>query len=234
MRVFLDRTARALVDLMIRHSSVEHRMLRDEDVVHRRTTILGAAVRHLASVTGVPPRDPVAAEPFAWVVFPSFTRAAGIAALFDLKLRILAENSGAVTGDRVHREKLEEIANVVVRRFASVSAAEERELVVKLASLRNKVLHVEFDSVTNRVISLGESLGKEPIFGVRLETGQVSKIRGKPLARSPLVGWLLEARQSGALDAAVAQFARGLDLLSRWALSDADAGNEMRERDGVP
>jgi hypothetical protein len=180
MRVFLDSTARRLVDLMIRHTLVERHMLRGETIELDRMTILGAAVRHLAALTGVPPKDAVAEEPFAWVVFPSFTRAAGIAALFDLKLRIVAENSGALAGESVHREKIEEVAASVVRRYDSVATADERELL----SVKHPALPAFERLAWTLTIDVAWSVRRwnvRPFFRYPFPLRQA--------ARSPLVSW---------------------------------------------
>ncbi|MEX2673310.1 MAG: hypothetical protein WD294_14500 [Phycisphaeraceae bacterium] len=148
----------------------------------------------------------------------NFTQAAADAALFELRVRLLA---GAVpsTADRSIDTALAEVISAIIAHFQAKLSETDAQLLRGAARLRNKVLHCEFSSARHRLdpegtlnrsggvmkisgvtpdnvlsildqINAGGDVGQQPVAGTRTKK------------HKDVFGWLLEAQGAGEFTAA--------------------------------
>jgi hypothetical protein len=156
-----------------------------------------------------PRREPQPSD----LAFGEFAGCAGLACMFELKVRVLADLVPEI--QRYARKDMSVLAKEVLAHPGFTMDAEERALLNECARLRNKLLHAEFSSVAGRLTSFGAELGSGGVWKFSLrdefEPMQVSKTSTENMH----YGWLFESFGSGALHAGGDVFMSGIRLVER-------------------
>jgi hypothetical protein len=148
--------------------------------------------------------------------FAEFERVGGVAALFELRVRLLADNA---PGLRDKRElNLTALVKAVVEHERADLLPEDEMLLLKCARLRNKLLHADFSKAAGTLLSLGVSLVRGTVYAVDLADGDVQRVADTSSAQGGVYGWVLEASGSGVFRQAFALLARGIALIN-WRLA---------------
>jgi hypothetical protein len=168
------------------------------------------------------PRRPSPSDVF----YATFAGAAGRAAIFELKARVLVDAIPELSGSMT--DGLEDL----IRKLAAwteregLATADDREKLRRCAKLRNKLFHAAFNRVAGQLDSLDVELDREHVKRFTFGTGPLTiegfdaalRTGGEPVSKTKMVegrmfGWLIEAHRSGAFGAAGATFDEGVDLL---------------------
>lgn len=132
--------------------------------------------------------------------FEAFARAAALACVFELKLRLLADSTPNLTRWALE-PKLSKVLEPVLQEYGSKLSESETKLLRECVRLRNKLIHVELSRVTGRLVTFGEELDRGQVFQLGLDTGEVKKVDATSTKDGRIIGWLLESALSGAFDA---------------------------------
>jgi hypothetical protein len=155
-----------------------------------------------------------------------FKSASGEAALFELRMRMLA---GGIPGtqDKAIDVKLSVVRDGILAHYAEKIRADETQLLRHACTLRNKLLHCEFSSARQKL----ETLDPKPRDGgiVRLDFGSdhqkiFEAIAGRDVGQRPVAqtktrtlrdvyGWLNECQGANEFDEASAVFEQANSLL---------------------
>ncbi|MDE2104565.1 MAG: hypothetical protein KGL39_45440 [Patescibacteria group bacterium] len=155
--------------------------------------------------------------------YASFAHAAAAACLFELKVRLFADNTTEL--QRFKDEKLEGLVKRLVEHAAPTLQEEEVVHLKKCARLRNKLLHADFSKAAGTLLSIGVELRQGTVYLVDLQDGSVRRVSETTTTDGRVSGWVLEGKSSGAFDAARMFFVRGIDVIT-WLLATA-SGVEM-------
>ncbi len=156
--------------------------------------------------------DPQPSEPY----FRLFAQAATIACLFELKMRLLADNTAEL--QKYKDEQLEALVKRVTEHMQNLIVSEEAVLLKKCARIRNKLLHADFSKAAGTLLSVGINLEQGKVHLIDLVDGSVRKISDSNTSDGRVYGWLLEGARSGAFEQAGKLFIRGIALVG-WMLA---------------
>jgi hypothetical protein len=153
--------------------------------------------------------------------FRQFARAAAGAGLFELRVRLFADNTPAL---QKHKDdKLEALVKLVVEHERASIDRDDEILLKKCARLRNKLLHADFSKAAGTLLSFGAQLERGQVQMVDLTDGAVRKVSETSTSDGRVYGWVLEGARSGAFTQAVRLFLRGIALIN-WRLQVASRG----------
>lgn len=146
---------------------------------------------------------------------PAFANAAAAVAVFELKVRLLADNGDAGTPLQVQALKAElgKLVDLVCEHHGATR--EQRDLLKKVASVRNKLLHLELSRATGRVRPLAEQLNEGGVWMANLENATVHQVSKTSTEDGRIYGWLLESRSSGAFQAISKLVAEAIDVINQ-------------------
>jgi hypothetical protein len=150
--------------------------------------------------------------------FGAFALAAAAACVFELKVRLFADNTPDL--QRFKDEKLEPLVKRIVDHLAASLTDEEGVHLRKCARVRNKLLHAEFSKAAGTLLSVGVKLDQGTVHIVDLSDGSSRKVSETSTTDGRVFGWVLEGKSSRAFDQARAFFLRGVDLIT-WLLAKA-------------
>jgi hypothetical protein len=156
---------------------------------------------------------------------PGFANAAAAVAVFELKLRLLADNGdeGAPLQSQALKADLGKLIDLICDHHSAT--IEQRSLLAKVGSIRNKLLHLELSRATGRIRPLAEQLREGNVWMADLERGKVDQISKTSTERGRIYGWLLESQSSGAFSAiadAVREAIAVIDVLRDRAYGDPE------------
>lgn len=160
-------------------------------------------------------------------MFAMFAGAAGRAAMFELKARMLADAVPELRGSLTL--SLEPLVKEILAWMAANAKGtdEDRETLRRCARLRNKLFHAELSRATGQLVALDVELGRE---GVRMfafegpataeKVSAAVAAGGEPVAKTAtgptlVFAWLLESSKTGAFGAAARAFDDAAEILER-------------------
>lgn len=155
------------------------------------------------------------ADPLHGIIFGQYRNAAGLGAMVELKLRLLASRTPELK-KIAHDKSLENVETKVLEHFAGRFTAEEAGFLAQARSLRNKVLHSDFKSATTKA---QEIAGHEPsgpgVIMLNLGNGEITPVSDTTKAEGGVFGWMLECLQTGVLIRAAEVFTKACEIYDR-------------------
>lgn len=135
------------------------------------------------------------------VCFPLFKRAAAAVATFELRVRLLADmgdegtplQRSAIGGD------LTPLIEMICKEYNA--SDEQLALLKSIASIRNKLFHLELSRVTGRIRPLSEQLKEGGTWMVNLNDSSVEQVSKTKTRDGRIYGWIWESAESGAFAA---------------------------------
>jgi hypothetical protein len=136
-----------------------------------------------------------------------FELACGKGGLFELYARLLADKTDAMAS--LFDKKLEVIINCIIEHFKTHLTPEEEELISEARILRNKILHIDFESAANKVNAPSGGIttftnipksGPELIeFILSAASGKIEgqNVRNSSAKEARIFAWLLECGANG-------------------------------------
>ena len=154
---------------------------------------------------------------------PGFANAAAAVAVFELKVRLLADNGdeGTPLQSQAIKADLGKLIELVCDHHHATP--EQRELLTKVGRIRNKLLHIELSKATGRIRPLAEELREGNVWMANLEDGTVHQVSKTRTETGRIYGWLLESQSSGAFAAVVAAVNEAIKVIG--ALRDRAYGD---------
>lgn len=152
----------------------------------------------------------------AWCL-PSFMRAAAAVAAFELRVRIVADL--APEGNAVQREAINGDLSALIEMLCDRHGAskEDRAFLLAVASIRNKLFHLELSKAVARVrplVPLEQQLRQGGVLMADLDTGKATQVSKLSTANGRILGWMLEAASSGAFEAVVVSVRKAIAVLN--------------------
>jgi hypothetical protein len=162
--------------------------------------------------------------------------AAAEGALLELRLRLLADKVPELQSF-AHRERLEDVEDLIVKHFADMMNDDEKELLKLCRQLRNKILHCDFRSARHKLEALGagpersnvKKLNVQGLTGAQMAekiaaaagdtAGTFEYVADKASGPGTVFGWLLEVGAAGDFVRAIGCFARAAVIVDRLAMS---------------
>jgi hypothetical protein len=156
---------------------------------------------------------------------PGFANAAAAIAVFELKVRLLADNGDEGTPLQVQALKadLGRLIDLVCDHHQATD--DQRSLLAKVATIRNKLLHLELSRATGRIRPLADQLREGTVWMADLDNAEVHQVSKTNTKQGRIYGWLLESQSSGAFAAiavAVREAIGVIDVLRDRAYGDPD------------
>jgi hypothetical protein len=153
--------------------------------------------------------------------FGQFARAAAGAGLFELKVRLFADNTPAL---QKHKEDaLEALVKLVIEHEQASIDQDDVTLLKACVRLRNKLLHADFSKAAGTLVSFGVKLDRGRVHIVDLSDGAARKVSETSTTDGRVFGWVLEGGRSGVFLQACLVFRRGIGLIN-WRLQVASRG----------
>lgn len=154
------------------------------------------------------------ASPMEAFCFPPFQRAAAAVATFELRARLLADQGTegtplqrvAISGD------LTALLELLGKEFNA--SIEDLACLKAVASIRNKLFHLELSRVTGRIRPLAEQLKEGRTWMADLTDGSVDQVSKTKTHDGRIYGWMWESANSGAFDAVTAAAERATEILA--------------------
>ena len=146
--------------------------------------------------------------------FELFARAAALACVFELKLRLLADNTPNLARWSLE-QKLSKVLDVVLDEYAQKVSEEDKKLLEECARLRNKLIHAELSRVSGRLVNFGEELERGKVVQLSLDTGEIKKVEQTTTQDGKIYGWVHESALSGAFEIGQRIFYEGIVVLER-------------------
>lgn len=144
--------------------------------------------------------------------FEAFGFAAARACLFELKLRLLADNTPAISRHSLD-PKLSKVLEHVLAEYAARLDEKQCDLLNECVRLRNKLLHAELSRVTGRLVNFGEELNRGQVAKIDLVSGEIQEVSKTKTQDGKIIGWVMESATSGAFAAGADVFFNGIVLL---------------------
>jgi hypothetical protein len=155
------------------------------------------------------PSDLVFLEPFA--------RAARDACIFEMRARLLADNTPAT--QKIAFTDLTPLVKDLLKVHGHLLTKGEKKAVRDAVVVRNKLLHLELSRATGKIVSLGVQLKKQKVWKLDIPTAndvpaaKPQAVRNLSTEEGRVFGWLLEGAQSGAFGQAQLVFIAGHNAL---------------------
>ncbi len=149
--------------------------------------------------------------------------AAAAACLFELKVRLFADNTPAL--QRNKDDQLEALAKRVVEHVGSTLTHDEAVHLRKCARVRNRLLHADFSKAAGALLSVGVAIEEGKVHIVDLNDGSVRRVSDTSSADGGVFAWVLEGAAGGTFPSARAFFLRGVSIIT-WLLAKASDGKE--------
>lgn len=146
--------------------------------------------------------------------FQQYAECCAHAALFELKARVLAEQSERLAR-RAVSEELTPLVRDLVDEHAARLEGDERTLLLALPGIRNKLFHAELSRAIGRLRRFDEELISAGVVKLDLDAGESSLVANTSTERSGVMGWLLESALRGGFRSGVERFAHGIALIER-------------------
>jgi len=158
---------------------------------------------------------------------PGFANAAAAVAVFELKVRLLADNGDEGTSLQAQALKadLSKLIDFVCEHHNAT--VEQRALLSKVATIRNKLLHLELSRATGRIRPLADQLREGNVWMADLEHATVDQVSKTSTERGRIYGWLLESQLSGAFAAIAKAVGEAINVIN--ALRDKAYGDSEDE-----
>jgi hypothetical protein len=141
-----------------------------------------------------------------------FGRACAFAGVFEFRVRMLAERTPPLERDALNMD-LDPLRRALVGHYGSKIQPDDRELLIALPAIRNKLFHVQFSKAVGRIKRFDEELKDAGVLKADLETGEVVLVPQSSTANGTLYGWLLESARSGAFDSGSELLRRGISVI---------------------
>lgn len=141
------------------------------------------------------------------MIYPQFEAAAGRSALFELKVRLLADKTKALAGI-AEAHQFDQVLRATVEHFQDRISSKERETLELAKKVRNKIVHGDFKEAFKMLQPQRSNV--KVISGLENATGEdvlakiLAAVQGSGVAKSVpqtedagKFGWLLEATIGG-------------------------------------
>ncbi len=166
-----------------------------------------------------------ATDPF----LSAFREAAGLAATYEIAVRLLADKTPAIQGTSL-AYKFHETETAVRAHFKQHLIATDEELLDGIRPLRNKLLHGELRVARERMAEMGHPAGPQRIRKAAIPTGEALTVESllKAVATATefsdsepqeggLMGWMVQMNADGSLRKAAELFNQALAVVDRLA-----------------
>lgn len=163
-------------------------------------------------------------SPILGLVLPRYMNAAGYAAAFELRVRLLADHFPALS-QKAASVGLDGLVKLLLKQFPTLPEADVLLLSV-CADVRNNLFHLKLSKKRGKLVRLGEQIKSAQILRFDLETGESKKVNETSTESTGVCGWLLESGGSGDFETAIEVFLRGMEVLNRM-LDDLNAGADV-------
>lgn len=150
----------------------------------------------------------IPADPIEIFCIPLFKKVAAEAALFELKCRLLADNS------KINEYYSKDLTPLIknIKDYYSLSN-EDWFILKQCAILRNNLFHIKLHKVAGKLRSLNEKTSKYNIVMGNLENGSVNFVSDMSYDAG-VYGWLLENSISGAFVKTEHYIKQGIQILN--------------------
>jgi hypothetical protein len=177
-------------------------------------------------------------SPREWAFEPQYKAAAAEGALYELRMRLLADKVPALQ-QAAYGERLEDVEGLIIVHFAGHLTDQEKSLLKLCRQLRNKILHCDFHAARKKLGELGANpqQGNVKRIDIRGLSGRavIAKISdvtanvvgtfqyvgASPTGAGAVLAWLIEAGVAGDFTEAAKSFARAAQIIDHLAMSEA-------------
>jgi hypothetical protein len=167
------------------------------------------------------------------IAFPEFKAAAAEGAVLELRMRLLAAKIPALK-KHAHENRLQDIEGGLIKYFGAELSNDEKKALCLCRQLRNKLLHSDFRAARGKLCELGIAPSPGGVVKLDLPEASVEAVASKIEAardskegvliastrstdEGGVLGWLLEAKQSGDFAKATDAFKSAGEIISRLA-----------------
>jgi hypothetical protein len=149
-----------------------------------------------------------------YMCLPGFANAAAAVTVFELKVRLLADNGdeGTPLQAQALKADLGKLIDLVCDHHKA--SAEQRALLSKVATIRNKLLHLELSRATGRIRPLADQLREGGVWMADLERAKIQQVSKTGTEQGRIYGWLLESQSSGAFAAIAKAAGEAIDVIN--------------------
>jgi hypothetical protein len=155
-------------------------------------------------------------SPLDTVVLPQFANAAAYAGVFEMKVRLLADNTEPLRKLAIKND-LEPLTKRLVEHFEQDLTSRERDILKGCVRLRNKLFHLDLSCVKGKLQALNVELALNTVTAIDLNTGERFPVSNLSTEKGRVYGWLWESASSGAFREAVGKFGEAIGVLDRLA-----------------
>jgi hypothetical protein len=140
-----------------------------------------------------------------------------MAAILELRVRLLADKH-LETRPQALARNLEDTEEAVIAHFAGSLSAEDKALVRAARRVRNKLLHCEFWTAEERLLSLNMSVARSDIIAFSFDTGEersLDQLTADP-SDARVFPWVLNGMAPGGLfETAEQTFTEAINIIIR-------------------
>jgi hypothetical protein len=156
------------------------------------------------------------------VFVAQFREAAGAAAEFEFRLRMIADKHPE-TSTYSLAHNLDDVERAVVGYFNAVGwlLPEEERTLRACRLVRNKLLHVELHAARARLVDAGAPQKDGGVIMGCFETGETVTVGDTTTSDGRVFEWLLECGQGGDFEEAELLFNRGIAIIRRLSLYES-------------
>jgi hypothetical protein len=152
------------------------------------------------------------------VFLDRFARAAAAAGVFEMKVRLFADNTAELR--RYIGTDLDPLVDRIIGHLGSGLTEDEVTHLKKAVRVRNKLFHADFSKAAGTLLSMDARLDRGKVYIVDFSDGNPRKVSDLNTADGRISGWLMEGAKSGAFDQAFVLFMRCVALI-QWLLAKA-------------
>lgn len=162
-------------------------------------------------------------NPITEKLFKDFQIAAGKGALFELKLRLLADKTPDLK--EYSHKRLFDLEEELYRFFENNLSQDDMKVLLHTRPLRNKILHGNFEAAKNKVeTAVQKELPRNKVHVLKLSTDELKSVSDTRIKDSGIFGWLLESGTNGLFIEAISIFNSANEIISRLTLEESLKG----------
>ena len=174
-------------------------------------------------------------NPLRGIVEQQFKAAAAEGALYELRMRLLADKAPAIQ-KAAYKADLRDVEHLIVTAFSDALCDDEKRLLEQCRQLRNKLLHCDFNALRKKLAEQGvdprhgevKRIDIARLSGAEM-AGKISDVAANapgsfeyvgdmPAKAGTVFGWLFDAGTSGNFKEAASSFARAAAIIERLAM----------------
>lgn len=157
-------------------------------------------------------------------VFEHYARAAGLSAVMELQMRLLASRTPELAA-YAHDKSLDSLELKIHTHFDSKLSGEEKGFLTKARGLRNKILHSDFKAAANKTNELSPERQAGPkVYALKLSTSEIKPVADMTKRDAGVFGWMLECYQTGVFKEAEEIFKKANEIYKRVTFEAATEG----------